>query len=92
MREMTGGDTPHTVDRDELVWQLIDELHDSRTVRQTRRYMVGRERLEAARRTLVDWIRPRRAIAGLMTAAMLVFFVTYLHRSNEQALRQQSAR
>ena len=77
MREMTGDDTRHAVDRDDLVWQFIDELHDSRTVRQTRRYMAGRERLKVARRTLVEWIRPKRAIAGLITAAMLVFFVTY---------------
>lgn len=77
MREMTGGDPHHATDRDEQVWQLIDELHDSRTVRQTRRYMAGRERLQVARRTLVEWIRPKRAIAGLITAAMLVFFVTY---------------
>lgn len=77
MREMTGGDRHHATDRDEQVWQLIDELHDSRTVRQTRRYMAGRERLQVARRTLGEWIRPKRAIAGLITAAMLVFFVTY---------------
>lgn len=77
MRDMNGGEPGHGSHRDEHVWQIIDELHDSETVSQTRRYMAQRERLKAARRSLTEWMWPRGVVAGLISTGILAFFATY---------------
>lgn len=77
MRDMNGSDPRHSAHRDEQVWLIIDALRDSKTIFQTRRYMAGRERLQATRRNLAEWLWPKGAIAGIITASMLAFFATY---------------